>query len=59
MKDDPAIAALRKVRHRISESVGHDAKKLVDYYRKLQERHKDRLASDSTAQPASSEVAQD
>jgi len=45
MKDDPAIQAVRDVRHRISEAVGHDPRKLVEYYRQLQERHRDRLIS--------------
>jgi hypothetical protein len=44
-KDDPTITALRDARHRISESVGHDPRKLVAYYRKLQERHRDRLVT--------------
>ena len=43
MDDDPVIARIRKVRHCISEKCGHDPKKLVEYYMKLQERHKDRL----------------
>ena len=36
--EDPAIAAVRDARHQISVSVGHDPKKLVDYYRQLQQR---------------------
>ena len=48
MKDDPAIAAIREVRHRISAEVDHDPKKLVEYYQKLQERHRDRLVEPST-----------
>lgn len=43
MKDDPAIRAVRDARHRISEMVGHDPRKLVSYYRRLQERHRERL----------------
>ena len=38
MKNDPVIEAVREVRHRISESVGHDPHRLVAYYRQLQER---------------------
>jgi hypothetical protein len=45
MKDDPAIKAVRDARHRISEMVGHDPRKLVEHYRQLQERHRDRLVS--------------
>ena len=43
MQDDPAIARVREVRHRISKQFDHDPKKLVEYYMQLQERHKDRL----------------
>ena len=43
MKDDPTIKAVRDARHRISESVDHDPRKLVEHYRQLQKRHKDRL----------------
>ena len=38
MKVDLAIQAVRDARHRISESVGHDPRKLVERYRRLQER---------------------
>ena len=43
MKDDPAIQTVRDARHRISEAVGHDPRKLVERYRILQERHRERL----------------
>jgi hypothetical protein len=42
-KDDPTIKAVRDARQRISASVGHDPRKLVEYYRQLQERHRERL----------------
>ncbi len=45
MKDDPTIQAVRDARHRISEAVGHDPRKLVEHYRQLQERHRERLVS--------------
>ena len=44
-KDDPTIQAVRDARRRISAMVGHDPRKLVEYYRQLQERHRDRLAA--------------
>jgi hypothetical protein len=47
MKSEPTIDAIRDVRHRISESVGHDARKLVEHYRRLQERHPERIVSDA------------
>ncbi len=54
MKDDPTIKAVREARHRISELVGHDPRKLVEHYRQLQERHRERLVSQPT-QPSASE----
>lgn len=45
MKDDPTIQAVRDARHRISELVDHDPRKLVEHYRHLQKRHQDRLVS--------------
>ncbi len=50
MNDDPTIKAVRDARHRISEMVGHDPRKLVEHYRQLQKRHRDRLVSQSTRQ---------
>lgn len=43
MKDDPVIARIREVRHRISAACGHDPKRLVEYYMKLQREHPERL----------------
>lgn len=48
MKDDPVVQAVRDARHQISESVGHDLRKLVEYYRQRQEKHLDRLVSRRT-----------
>ena len=45
MKDDPIIQAVRDVRHQISESVDHDPRKLLEYYRKRQERYGNWLVS--------------
>ncbi|MCI0743105.1 MAG: hypothetical protein L0Y72_29100 [Gemmataceae bacterium] len=52
MKDDPAIQAVRDARRRISESVGHDPRKLVAHYRELQKRHRDRLLAQPEKPPA-------
>jgi hypothetical protein len=52
MKDDPTIQAVRDARRRISEKVGHDPQKLVEYYHQLQERHREHLVS----QPKRSET---
>jgi hypothetical protein len=51
MKPDPTIDSIREVRHQISVSVGHDARKLVEHYRKLQARHPDRVFSRATEKP--------
>jgi len=51
MKDDPTINIVREARHRISQAVGHDPRKLVEHYRQLQDRHRERLVSRQTPQP--------
>jgi hypothetical protein len=45
MKNDPIIQAIRDVRHQISESMDHDPRKLLEYYRIRQKRYGDRLIS--------------
>lgn len=40
MKDDPAIQAVRDARKRISEAVGGEPRKLVEYYQRL---HRERM----------------
>ncbi len=51
---DPTIDRIRAVRHRISEQCGHDPKRLVEYYMKLQaEKYADRLVR--SPKPASQE----
>lgn len=54
-KDDPTIQAVREARQLISAKVGHDPRKLVDYYRQLQERHQERLITRSTQGPENEE----
>jgi hypothetical protein len=44
MTTDPAIQAVRDARHQISRSVEHDPYRLVEYYRKKQDKHRERLA---------------
>ncbi len=51
MQDDPTIKAVRDARHRISAMVGHDPRKLVEHYRQLQERHRERFISQPTQRP--------
>ncbi len=41
---DPTIERIREARRSISEKCGHDPKRLVEYYKKLQEeKYADRL----------------
>jgi hypothetical protein len=42
-QSDPVIDDVREIRQRISARFGHDPARLVAYYVKLQERHRDRL----------------
>jgi len=42
-RTDPGLEAIRRVRHEISEEIGHDPKKLLEYYRKLEAEYTDRL----------------
>jgi hypothetical protein len=44
-RSDPVIDEIREVRKRISAQVDHDPVRLVAYYMKLQERHRDRLVT--------------
>jgi hypothetical protein len=46
---DPTIDEVRQARHQISEAAAHDSRKLVEYYRKLQERHRERLVKEPTS----------
>ncbi len=45
MRNDPAVERVREARRRISAAVGHDPKRLVERYMRLQEQHKDRLVT--------------
>lgn len=35
--DDPIISEIRRVRHEISAENGHDSKRMLEYYQKLQD----------------------
>jgi hypothetical protein len=49
MKDDPAIAKIREVRHRISAEHDHDPRKVVEYYIEMQKKYRDRLVESSAS----------
>jgi hypothetical protein len=40
---DPALEAIRRVRHEISEELGHNPRRLLDYHRRLEAQYADRL----------------
>jgi hypothetical protein len=58
MQDDPAIASIREVRHHISKQFDHDPKRFVEYYIRLQERHKDRLLDGARDEDSEEPAAQ-
>jgi hypothetical protein len=43
MEDDQVISRIREARRQISEECNHDPRKLVIYYKELQQKHKDRI----------------
>lgn len=43
MQPDPTVERIRRIKHEISEQCGHDPKKLVEYYRKYQQKFSRRL----------------
>ena len=49
MSPDSTLARIREVRHQISEQCGHDPKRLVEYYMKVQEQYADRLVKPSVS----------
>jgi hypothetical protein len=46
-QSDPVIDEIRRVRQGISARFDHDPRRLVDYYIKLQEHHRERLIDSS------------
>ena len=41
--EEGPLERIRRVRHEISKEHGHDPRRLVEYYMRLQEAHKERL----------------
>lgn len=58
IKDDPAIAAIREVRHEISAEFDHDLSKLFEYFVELQKQYEERLLSADAEPIRSQKVAQ-
>lgn len=51
---DPLVDSVREARRKISESVGNDPVKLIEYYRKVQEEFRDRLIPEPKPSTSSS-----
>jgi hypothetical protein len=49
--NDPLVDSVRDARRRISEMFDHDPRKLGEYYRKLEGRHRDRFAKSRSTEP--------
>jgi hypothetical protein len=53
VKDNPVLAEVRRVRHEISKRFGHDPKRLVAHFKRLEKKMrasgKDRFADDVAA----------
>lgn len=43
-KSDRGLEEIRKVRHEISAELGHDPRRLLEYYRNVEAEYADRLA---------------
>ncbi len=48
-EEDPGIAWIRDVRHKISAEFEHDPKKLGDHLRELEKKYADRIVRDFKA----------
>ena len=51
MESESPLARVRKAREHISEECGHDPRRLIEYYMKIQERHRERLVTSTRPQP--------
>ena len=56
-KEDPGIAWIREVRHKISAEFDHDTKKLAQHYRELEKKYADRIIRDFKEVTDSVEIA--
>lgn len=45
-EEDPGIAWIREIRHKISAEFDHDTKKILDHYRELEKKYADRIIRD-------------
>jgi len=58
-KTDPGLEHIREIRHKISQELGHDAKRLTEHYRKLEETYKDRILEPVAVEESSPEIQSD
>lgn len=45
MKPDPVIDEIRQIRREISAEMGHDPRRLQEYYAAFQDRYRDRMVN--------------
>ena len=45
MTDEPLLDEIRRVRHMISERIGHDPQRIAEYYAQLQRQYSDRIVN--------------
>lgn len=48
MSTPPILEELRRVRHRISEAIGHDPRKIVEYYAALRQSNDANIVIENT-----------
>ncbi|MGD9561333.1 MAG: hypothetical protein AB7F88_03580 [Pyrinomonadaceae bacterium] len=56
-KEDPGIAWIREVRHKISAEFGHDTTKLLEHYRELEKKYADRIVREFKEVTGTTEVS--
>ena len=56
-KEDPGIAWIRDVRHKISAEFDHDPKKLGEHLRELEKKYADRIVRDFKAVTDTAEIS--
>ncbi len=59
MTPDPALDAIRRARHQISDDVDHDAARLIDRYRQMQATFTGRIIPGPESTPEQPSVSPD
>ncbi len=55
-KTDPGLEHIREIRHKISEEHAHDPKRLIEHYRQIEEKYKDRILDPVAVEESSTEI---